>query len=77
MNLLDKIIFVADYIEPGRDKQPRLDILRYMAYTDLDKCVYMILEDSVEYLNSNPEMVDPTTIDTYNYYKKYMKERGK
>ncbi|QFJ55618.1 nicotinate (nicotinamide) nucleotide adenylyltransferase [Pseudobutyrivibrio xylanivorans] len=76
MNLLDKIIFVADYIEPGRDKQPRLDILRYMAYTDLDKCVYMILEDSVEYLNSNPEMVDPTTIDTYNYYKKYMKERG-
>ena len=75
MNLLDKIIFVADYIEPGRDKQPRLDILRTMAYTDLDKCVYMILEDSVEYLNTNPDMVDPTTIETYNYYVSYMKEK--
>lgn len=75
MNLLDKIIFVADYIEPGRDKQPRLDFLRTMAYTDLDKCVYMILEDSVEYLKTNPDMVDPTTIETYNYYVSYMKEK--
>lgn len=74
MNLLDKIIFVADYIEPGRDKQPRLDILRTTAYNDLDKCVFMILEDTVEYLNTNPDMVDPTTIDTYNYYVSYMKE---
>lgn len=77
MNLLDKIIFVADYIEPGRDKQPRLDILRSTAYSNLDRCVYMILEDSVEYLNTNPDMVDPTTIETYNYYVSYMKERGK
>ena len=45
-----------------------------MAYTDLDKCVFMILEDTVEYLNTNPERVDPTTIDTYNYYVNYMKE---
>ncbi|SDH44126.1 nicotinate-nucleotide adenylyltransferase [Pseudobutyrivibrio sp. 49] len=75
MNLLDEIIFVADYIEPGRDKQPRLDILRSVAYTDLDECVYMILEDSVAYLNNNPDMVDPTTVDTYNYYKQYMKEK--
>jgi len=75
MNLLDKIIFVADYIEPGRDKQPRLDIIRYFAFTDLDLCVYMILEDSVAYLGQNPDMVDPTTIDTFNYYKKFIEER--
>ncbi len=75
MNLLDKIIFVADYIEPGRDKQPRLDILRSTAFTDLDKCVFMILEDSVEYLNKNPDMVDPTTIETYNYYVNKMNAR--
>ena len=75
MNLLDKIIFVADYIEPGRDKQPRLDVIRYTAFNDLDLCVYLILEDSVNYLNSNPDMVDPTTIETFEYYKKYMEER--
>ncbi len=77
MNLLDKIIYIADYIEPGRNKQPRLDVLRSVAYEDLDKCLFMILEDSVNYLNSNSDMVDPTTIDTYNYYVKEMKERGK
>ncbi|MCR5415816.1 MAG: nicotinate (nicotinamide) nucleotide adenylyltransferase [Pseudobutyrivibrio sp.] len=75
MNLLDKIIFVADYIEPGRDKQPRLDILRKMAFEDLDMCVFMILQDSVNYLNENPDMVDPTTIDTYNYYLNIIKRR--
>lgn len=75
MNLLDKIIFVADYIEPGRDKQPRLDVIRATAFTDLDMCVYLILEDSVNYLNANPDMVDPTTIDTFNYYKKFIEER--
>ena len=75
MTMLEKIIFVADYIEPGRDKQPRLDVIRYTAFNDLDLCVYLILEDSVNYLNSNPDMVDPTTIETFEYYKKYMEER--
>ncbi len=77
MNLLDKIIYVADYIEPGRDKQPRLDVLRSVAYTDLDKCVFMILDDSVYYLNSKSEMMDPKTIETYNFYLKEMEKRGK
>lgn len=75
MNLLDKIIFVADYIEPGRDKQPRLDVIRGAAFTDLDLCVYLILEDSVNYLNENPDMVDPTTIDTYKFYKNILEKR--
>ena len=75
MSLLDKIIFVADYIEPGRDKQPRLDLIRSTAFSDLDLCVFLILEDSVNYLNTNPDMVDPTTIDTFKYYKKLIEER--
>ncbi len=75
MSLLDKIIFVADYIEPGRDKQPRLDLIRTTAFSDLDLCVFLILEDSVNYLNTNPDMVDPTTIDTFEYYKKLIEER--
>lgn len=69
MNLLDKIIFVADYIEPGRNKQPRLDLLRKVAFEDLDECVYMILEDTITYLDESPDMVDETTIETYNFYK--------
>ena len=39
MNLLDKIIFVADYIEPKRCEAPRLEEIRQLAFHDLDRCV--------------------------------------
>ena len=49
MNLLDQIIYIADYIEPGRCEAPRLDQIRKLAYQDLDLCMYYILEDSLSY----------------------------
>lgn len=75
MSSLDKIIFVADYIEPHRDKAPRLSQIRKMAYTDLDQCVYMILEDTINYLSAHPQDMDETTVKTYMYYKNNLKER--
>ena len=36
MNTLDKIIYIADYIEPNRDKAPNLELVRKMAFEDLD-----------------------------------------
>ncbi len=77
MSLLDKIIFVADYIEPKRNKAPRLHEIRRMAYIDLDYCVYMILEDTMTYLNLSPDAVDQTTKETFAYYEKKIKEREK
>ena len=50
---MEKIIYVADYIEPERTKQPNLDILRELAYKDIDKTVYMILKDTIVYLKNN------------------------
>jgi len=70
MSLFEKIIYVADYIEPGRDKMPRLDIIRKTAFEDIDLCLRMILEDSVNYLNGSGMFIDSTTIETYNYYCK-------
>ena len=43
MGLLDKIIYVADYIEPRRSKAPRLQEIRKTAFTDLDLALFMIL----------------------------------
>jgi nicotinate-nucleotide adenylyltransferase len=83
MSLLDKIIFVADYIEPHRNTAPRLAELRKMAYEDLDTCVYMILEDTISYLSerqtaeggseNDAEDMDPITMETYQYYKENRK----
>ena len=70
MSLLDKILFVADYIEPGRDKAKRLDEIRSMAYRDLDRCVFMILEDTLQYLDgAKRSQIDPQTKETYQFYQ--------
>lgn len=66
MNLIDKILFVADYIEPGRDQAPRLDRLRKLAFSDLDQCCIFILEDTIQYLKQLNKTVDPTTQKTYH-----------
>ena len=42
MTLLEKIIFTADYIEPGRKQAPNLTQIRHLAFTDLDAAVTKI-----------------------------------
>ena len=69
MSDLEKIIFAADYIEPGRDKQPRLDYLRDLATKDLDLLVKSILEDMVAYLKENNDEIEEHTLEAYEYYK--------
>lgn len=77
MSLLDKIIFISDYIEPNRDKAPHLKELRKMADQDLDMTVYYILKDTVAYLKKHEEqtMDDPTTLAAYNYYKNWFESQ--
>lgn len=70
MSLLEKIIFVADYMEPGRRQAPRLEQIRRISYADLDRAVLMILEDTLAYLQDSAAVIDQTTRETYNYYLK-------
>lgn len=78
MTLLDKIIYIADYIEPGRKELPNMAEVRKLAFTDIDACLYRILEDSLVYLNGRNIPVDPMTEKTYYYYKNYknLEENG-
>ena len=72
MNLLEKIIYVSDYIEPGRYKMKRLDVIRKTAFEDLDEALLMILSDTVDHLNETKcDGIDPLTIETYEYYKEH------
>lgn len=68
MTLLDKIVYIADYIEPKRDKAPNLPKIRQMAFVDLDQALLKILEDTLGYLGDSPEDVDSMTKMTYDYY---------
>ncbi|MBO4377141.1 MAG: bis(5'-nucleosyl)-tetraphosphatase (symmetrical) YqeK [Lachnospiraceae bacterium] len=69
MSNLEKIVFIADYIEPGRKTIPGLDEARKLAFTDLDKAMVFILENILGYLKSKNSEIDEKTVITYKYYK--------
>ncbi len=76
MSLLEKIVFVADYIEPARKQAPNLNEIRKLAFENLDLALVRILEDTLVYLqdqNSEGEL-DPMTQKTYEYYSDNLKE---
>ena len=68
MTLLDKIVYIADYIEPKRDKAPHLPMIRQKAFVDLDEALVMILRDTLGYLGDSTDHVDSMTKKTYDYY---------
>lgn len=70
MTLLEKIIFVADFIEPNRRMIAELPEIRKEAMTDLDKCVVHILRRTLEYLSVKGVAIDDMTEKTYDFYTK-------
>lgn len=75
MSPLEKIIYIADYIEPGRERAKRsyadvqnLQEVRKMAYQDLDRTLCKILSDTLDYLSRKDGKIDSMTRDTYEYY---------
>lgn len=68
MSLLDKIVFIADYIEPGRNKAPRLPEIRRLSFTDIDQALIRILSDTLDYLASSNDPIDPATQNVLDYY---------
>lgn len=75
MNLLDKIIYIADYIEPGRDKAKNLPVVRPLSFQNLDTALLKILGDTLDYLKSTGKEIDTLTEQTYQYYKSKVDER--
>ncbi|MBE5921543.1 MAG: HD domain-containing protein [Lachnospiraceae bacterium] len=69
MSDLEKIIFVADYIEPGRTEAPRLDEIRAEAFKNMDAAICMIYEDTLAYLKAKNRAIESTTLNAFHYYK--------
>lgn len=75
MSLLEKIVYVADYIEPGRKQAPNLKEVRSLAFIDLDEALFKILGDTLIYLNTLGNDIDPMTQKTYDFYNEYMSKK--
>ncbi|MBR1670032.1 MAG: bis(5'-nucleosyl)-tetraphosphatase (symmetrical) YqeK [Butyrivibrio sp.] len=71
MSLLEKIVYIADFIEPNRKMLENMTEIRKEAYTDLDRCLAHILHDSVVYLKTIGKECDDATMNAYEYYKEF------
>ena len=68
MSLLEKIIFIADYIEPSRNPIPELDVIRQIAFVDIDKAMEKILSNTLKFLEKKGNPMDKMTQITYDSY---------
>ena len=68
MTTLEKVIYLADYIEPSRDF-PGVEALRKVCYEDLDKGLLLGLEMTVEEMKSMGNPVHRNTIEARDYLK--------
>ena len=67
MTTLDKIVFMADYIEPGRSF-PGVEEARKITYANLDKGVGYQLAHTLEFLIEKRDKIYPRTLDAYNVW---------
>lgn len=66
MTKLEKIIYIADYIEPTRN-YPGVEELREVTYKDLDKGVLMGINNTIKLLLDKDGVIHPLTIEARNY----------
>ena len=80
MSKLEKIVYVADYIEPQRSLAQILPEMRRLAFSDLDECMYRILKDTVAFLKGKKSYIARDTFDALDYFSNllgYGEENGK
>ncbi len=66
MNLLEKIIYVADYMEPCRNF-PGVEELRRLAYSDITAALKLGLEMTLEHLKNQGSEVSPESREALAY----------
>lgn len=77
MSILEKIIFVADYIEPNRDRAPKLNEIRKISFDNIDYAIYLIIKDTIEYIQQNKRIIDSTSFQTMHYYQNLINKENK
>lgn len=75
MGTLEKIIFLADSIEPGRE-YPGVSEIRRMSEENLDLACLMCLERTIEYINCNKGTLDADTLEARDWLKNKEKIHG-
>lgn len=77
MTLLEKIVYVADYIEPSRpaNKMRGLTEIREVAFEDIDRAIVLITQNTLDYVKETNSELDPASIETLDYYRNLIETR--
>lgn len=76
MSRLEKIVFIADYIEPLRDKADDLGSIRPLAFQNLDACMTAILEGTARYLEGKHAQIAPDTFAALRWFRAEMEKEN-
>lgn len=68
MSMLEKIVYIADYMEPNRDF-PGVERVRKLAFENIDKAVLLGLKMSIDNIIKNKSLIDTDSVQAYNYYR--------
>ncbi len=74
MTILEKVIFLADYIEPNRHF-PGVDAVRELAQKDLDQACLMAVKNTIGFLMKQNQKIYPLTFETYNGLLQEIKQK--
>jgi predicted HD superfamily hydrolase involved in NAD metabolism len=69
MSLLEKIVYLADLIEPGRDYASAQKI-RPVCYESLDLAMFLSLKMTIKFILKRNMPIDLNTVFAYNYYSR-------
>lgn len=77
MSLLEKIVFVADFIEPNRKNYNPIEDVRKLAFTDLDKAVFLTSRHTLEWtISQGKSILHPISISCREYYRPKEEKKG-
>lgn len=66
MNMLEKIIFISDYIEPERNF-PGVDDIREWVTKDIDRAIVLALDSTIKRVLGKGALLHPATVNARNY----------
>ncbi len=75
MTKLEKIVYIADFIEPNRS-YPGVDELRKLAFEDLDLALLMAFDNTIKYVLSIHKVLHTRTIEARNFILEQMEHTG-
>ncbi|MTI66676.1 MAG: HD domain-containing protein [Firmicutes bacterium] len=75
MTILEKIVYISDYIEPNR-KFNGIENIRYIAYRDLEQALILSMNNTIKYIIDRDLLIHMNTIKARNSLINENKQEG-